>query len=161
RRWKTVEVGGGSPPDATTFTALHRLAPPCTALHRLATLPNPTRLRTLALPMPTTALVALTTLASEGDARALVTALLGDHLIACGTLLPGGHSLYRWQGKVTEEAEVVVLLKTDRSKWDALCAAVRDRHPYEVPELLALPVERGLDRYMEWLTQEVVGDPQA
>ena len=111
--------------------------------------------------MPTTALVALTTLASEGDARALVTALLGDHLIACGTFLPGGHSLYRWQGKVTEEAEVVVLLKTDRSKWDALCAAVRDRHPYEVPELLALPVERGLDRYLAWLTQEVVGDSQA
>src|SRR5437763_15456614 len=64
--------------------------------------------------MPTTALVALTTLASEGDARALVTALLGDHLIACGTLLPGGHSLYRWQGKVTEEAEVVRVAE-DRS----------------------------------------------
>ena len=111
--------------------------------------------------MPTTALVALTTLASEADARALVTALLGEHLIACGTLLPGGRSLYRWQGKVTEEAEVVVLLKTDRSKWDALCAAVRDRHPYEVPELLALPVERGLDGYLAWLRQEVVGDPQA
>src|SRR5204862_6036431 len=132
-----------------------------TSTNLSSTLPNPPRRPRLAVPMPTTALVALTTLASEGDARALVTALLGDHLIACGTLLPGGHSLYRWQGKVTEEAEVVVLLKTDRSKWDALCAAVRDRHPYEVPELLALPVERGLDRYMEWLTQEVVGDPQA
>ena len=107
--------------------------------------------------MPTTALVALTTLASEADARALVTALLADRLIACGTLLPGGRSLYRWQGKVTEEAEVVVLLKTDRSKWDALCAAVRDRHPYEVPELLALTVGRGLQPYLAWLAGEVVG----
>src|SRR5437868_14283510 len=109
--------------------------------------------------MPTTALVALTTLASEGDARALVTALLGDHLIACGTLLPVGRSLYRWQGKVTEEAEVVVVLKTDRSKRVALCTAVWDRHPYEVPELLAFSVVRGLDRYLAWLTQEVVRDP--
>ncbi|PYP49243.1 MAG: divalent-cation tolerance protein CutA [Gemmatimonadetes bacterium] len=107
--------------------------------------------------MPTTALVALTTLASEADARALVTALLGDRLIACGTLLPGGRSLYRWQGKMTEESEVVVLLKTDRSKWDALCGVVRQRHPYEVPELLALPVEGGLERYLSWLAQEVVG----
>jgi periplasmic divalent cation tolerance protein len=111
--------------------------------------------------MNPTALVVLTTLASEADARALVTALLGEHLIACGTLLPGGRSLYRWQGKLTEDAEVVVLLKTDRSKWDALCGAVRARHPYEVPELLALPVERGLDGYLAWLAQEVVGDSQA
>src|SRR5437667_246672 len=74
--------------------------------------------------MNPTAFVVLTTLASEADARALVTALLADRLIACGTLLPGGRSLYRWQGKMTEEAEVVVLLKTDRSRWDALCGAV-------------------------------------
>jgi len=51
----------------------------------------------------------------------------------------------------------VVLLKTDASRWEALCAAVRERHPYQVPELLALPVERGLERYLSWLTSEVVG----
>src|SRR2546423_6087478 len=154
--WRSVEVGGGY--GGCPGDHLHQPPEPPPTLSVLLNLHS---LRTLALPMPTTALVALTTLASEADARALVTALLGDHLIACGTLLPGGRSLYRWQGKVTEEAEVVVLLKTDGSKWDALCAAVRDRHPYEVPELLALPVERGLDRYLAWLTQEVVGDPQA
>src|SRR5438876_12068144 len=111
--------------------------------------------------MAQTALVVLTTLANDADARALVTALVAARLVACGTLLPGARSIYRWAGQVTEEAEVVVLLKTDASRWDALCAAVRERHPYEVPELLALPVERGLDRYLAWLTQEVVGDPQA
>jgi periplasmic divalent cation tolerance protein len=52
---------------------------------------------------------------------------------------------------------VLVVLKTDVSKWEALAAAVRARHPYEVPELLALPVERGLDRYLVWLTSEVSG----
>jgi periplasmic divalent cation tolerance protein len=105
--------------------------------------------------MAPTALVVLTTLATDGDARALVNALVADRLIACGTLLPGARSIYRWQGNVTEEGEVVVLLKTDASKWEALSAAVRERHPYDVPELLALPVARGLDRYLSWLEGEV------
>jgi periplasmic divalent cation tolerance protein len=107
--------------------------------------------------MAHTALVVLTTLASERDARALVTALVADRLVACGTLLPGARSIYRWEGTVREESEVVVLLKTDSSKWEALCAAVRAKHPYRVPELLALPVERGLEPYLSWLASEVVG----
>ncbi len=107
-------------------------------------------------PAAPTALVVLTTLARETDARALVTALVADRLVACGTLLPGARSIYRWEGSVTEEPEVVVVLKTDASKWDALCAAVRARHPYAVPELLALPVTRGLELYLSWLTNEVV-----
>jgi periplasmic divalent cation tolerance protein len=105
--------------------------------------------------MAESALVVLTTLATEADARALVTDLVAARLVACGTLLPGARSIYRWEGKVTEEAEVVVLLKTDASKWEALSAAVRQRHPYDVPELLALPVARGLDRYLSWLASEV------
>jgi len=106
--------------------------------------------------MATHALVVLTTLAGDAEARAFVTALIAARLVACGTLLPGAHSIYRWEGQVREEAEVVVLLKTDASRWEALCAAVRERHPYDVPELLALPVERGLDRYLRWLSSEVV-----
>ncbi|HYK83136.1 MAG TPA: divalent-cation tolerance protein CutA [Gemmatimonadales bacterium] len=107
--------------------------------------------------MTRTPLVVLTTLATAADARALVTALLADRLVACGTLLPDARSIYRWEGKVTEQGEVVVLLKTEQSKWDALCAAVRAKHPYAVPELLALPVARGLEPYLAWLTQEVTG----
>lgn len=105
--------------------------------------------------MAPTPLVVLTALASDTEARALITALVAARLVACGTLLPGARSIYRWEGKLTEEAEVVVLLKTDASKWDGLCAAVIERHPYQVPELLALPVERGLDRYLAWLASEV------
>jgi periplasmic divalent cation tolerance protein len=103
------------------------------------------------------ALVVMTTLGSEADARALVTALLEDRLIACGTLLPGARSIYRWEGRVTEEPEVVVLLKTETARWDALRAAIERRHPYAVPELLALPVTRGLERYLSWLASEVAG----
>jgi len=107
--------------------------------------------------MAPAALVVLTTLATEEDARRLVTALVEERLVACGTLVPGARSIYRWEGELTDEGEVLVVLKTDASKWDALAAAVRARHPYAVPELLALPVERGLDRYLAWLTSEVVG----
>src|SRR5438876_10838895 len=107
--------------------------------------------------MAATALLVLTTLATEADARTLVTALVAERLIACGTLLPGARSIYRWEGQVTEEGEVVVLLKTDAPRWEALCAAVRERHPYQVPELLALPVERGLERYPSCVPREVVG----
>jgi periplasmic divalent cation tolerance protein len=107
--------------------------------------------------MGSAALVVLTTLATAEDARQLVKALVGQRLVACGTLLPRARSIYRWEGELTEEDEVLVVLKTDVSKWEALAAAVRARHPYEVPELLALPVERGLDRYLVWLTSEVTG----
>jgi periplasmic divalent cation tolerance protein len=106
--------------------------------------------------MERSALVVLTTLGSEAEARELVRALLESRCIACGTLLPGARSLYHWKGSLKEEAEVVVLLKTTVSKWEALVAAIRTLHPYEVPELLALPVDRGLDSYLSWLTSEVV-----
>jgi periplasmic divalent cation tolerance protein len=106
--------------------------------------------------MPTNALLVLTTLGSPDEARHFVTGLVADRLVACGTVLSRAASIYRWEGAITEEDEVIVLLKTDASKWDALSAAVQERHPYEVPELLAVPVERGMELYLSWLTNEVV-----
>jgi periplasmic divalent cation tolerance protein len=106
--------------------------------------------------MEPTALVVLTTLGDADAARAFVAALVQARVIACGTLLPGATSIYRWEGELKEEAEVVVLLKTDAARWNDLCAAVRERHPYQVPELLALPVTQGLDLYLSWLTSEVI-----
>ena len=106
--------------------------------------------------MEPTAVVVLTTLGDADSARAFVSALVQARLVACGTLLPAATSIYRWEGELREEPEVVVLLKTDVAKWEALCAAVRERHPYEVPELLALPVSRGLDLYLSWVTSEVI-----
>ena len=103
---------------------------------------------------PVTALVVLTTLGSEEGARALVHALVEKRMIACGTLL-GGRSIYRWEGEIREEQEVVVLLKTDSSKWNDLAAQVRKLHPYEVPELLAIPASHGLESYLAWLATEV------
>jgi periplasmic divalent cation tolerance protein len=102
----------------------------------------------------TDAVVVLTTVATEDEAVALVRALLDRRLIACGTLLPGGRSLYRWEGKVADEREVVVLLKTRSAALDPLERAFAELHPYKVPELLALPVHAGLAKYLEWINLE-------
>jgi periplasmic divalent cation tolerance protein len=102
----------------------------------------------------TDALVVLTTVASDEEAVKLVRALLERRLIACGTLLPGARSLYRWQGKLADEHEVVVMLKTRSARLDAVRAAFDELHPYKVPELLALPVESGTEKYLEWINGE-------
>src|SRR5258705_2562809 len=106
--------------------------------------------------MSTHALLVLSAVGSAEEASAFVPGLVEERLVACGTLLPGAASVYRWEGTITEEQEVMVLLKTDVSKWDELSAAVLERHPYEVPELLAFPVEHAPDLYLSWLTNEVV-----
>ncbi|HYD54079.1 MAG TPA: divalent-cation tolerance protein CutA [Gemmatimonadaceae bacterium] len=100
------------------------------------------------------ALVVLTTLASVDEAVALVRVLLERRLIACGTVLPGARSLYRWQGKIADEQEAVVLLKTRSARLEALRDAFGELHPYKVPELLAMPVSFGLDKYLEWIGSE-------
>ena len=99
-------------------------------------------------------MVVLTTVASEDEAVRFVRALLDRRIIACGTLLPGARSLYRWQGKTADEREVVIMLKTRSGCLDALRAAVGELHPYKVPELLALPVQAGTEKYLEWISGE-------
>jgi periplasmic divalent cation tolerance protein len=101
--------------------------------------------------------VVLTTVASDDEAVALVRTLLERRLVACGTVLPGARSLYRWEGKLADEREAVVLLKTTRARVEALEAAFRELHPYAVPELLALPVAAGLARYVGWVAAEAAG----
>ena len=102
----------------------------------------------------TDAIVVLTTVASEDEAVRLVRALLDRRIIACGTLMPGARSLYRWQGKTADEREVMVLLKTRSGCVDALKGAFGELHPYKVPELLALPVESGTEKYLDWIAGE-------
>ena len=100
------------------------------------------------------AVVVLTTVANADEGVALVRALLERRLVACGTLLPGARSIYRWEGKVADESEVVVLLKTRSAAVESLKHAFGELHPYKVPELLALPVSTGLDRYVDWINAE-------
>jgi periplasmic divalent cation tolerance protein len=102
------------------------------------------------------ATVVLTTVASSEEAVVLIRALLERRVIACGTVLPGARSLYRWDGRVVDEQEVVVLLKTCGARIEALEVAFGELHPYKVPELLALPVSAGSRRYLEWINDETV-----
>jgi periplasmic divalent cation tolerance protein len=98
--------------------------------------------------------VVLTTCATDEDAATLVRALLDRRLVACGTLLPGARSLYRWEGRVADERETAVLLKTTRARVADLGRAFAELHPYAVPELLALPVTAALARYADWVADE-------
>jgi len=102
----------------------------------------------------TDAIVVLTTVSSDDEAVRLVRALLDRRLIACGTLLPGARSIYRWQGKVADEREVLLLLKTRSARLESLQEAFKELHPYKVPELLALSVDTGLEKYIEWISGE-------
>ena len=102
----------------------------------------------------TDAIVVLTTVASDDEAVRLVQTLLERRLIACGTLFPGARSLYRWQGKIADERETVVMLKTRAARLETLRAAFSELHPYKTPELLALQVEGGLEKYLEWINSE-------
>ena len=105
--------------------------------------------------MPQTdAIVVLTTVASAEEGVALIRALLERRLVACGTMLPGARSLYRWKSKIAEEQETFILLKTRAARLDGLRVAFNELHPYKVPELLALPVSAGLDKYLEWIDGE-------
>lgn len=100
------------------------------------------------------AIVVLMTLATPEEAVTLVQTLLERRLIACGNILPGVRSLYRWEGKVADEREVIVLMKTKAARLEALELAFGELHPYKVPELLALPVSAGLHKYLEWIDDE-------
>jgi len=102
----------------------------------------------------TDAVVVLTTIATNDEAVTLIRELLDRRLIACGTVLPQSRSIYRWEGKIADETEAVILLKTRSGCVEGLRRAFSELHPYKVPELLALPVEAGLDKYIEWINGE-------
>ena len=99
-------------------------------------------------------ILVLTTLPSSEEARSFVQRLVDERLVACGTVLDNVASVYRWEGKVESATEAQVILKTRRSRWEDLRAAVERFHPYEVPELLALPIETGLQAYLDWVGSE-------
>lgn len=100
------------------------------------------------------AVVVLTTVGSETDAVSLVRALLDRRLIACATLVPGARSIYRWESRIADEREVLILLKTRSACLAALEQSFETLHPYKLPELLVLPVSGGNERYIQWINAE-------
>ncbi len=88
-------------------------------------------------------------------ARTLARAALASRLAACVNLLPGIESHYWWQGKVESSSEVLLLLKTTRPKLAALKQLILARHPYDTPEFVALSLDSGSKRYLDWLVASV------
>jgi periplasmic divalent cation tolerance protein len=100
------------------------------------------------------ALLVLTNLADMASARLLARALVEQRLAACVNMLPAVQSVYRWNDVIEEAAEVTLLIKTTTARYDELEQAIRALHPYELPEVIAVPVSAGSPAYLAWIAQE-------
>jgi periplasmic divalent cation tolerance protein len=105
------------------------------------------------------ALVVLTNLPDRASAEKLAEALIDNRLAACVNILAPCRSVYRWKDAVQHDEEHPVLIKTTREAYAALEAAVRAHHPYELPEIVAVPIERGLPAYLDWVAAETARRP--
>ena len=101
-------------------------------------------------------LIVITNAPSREVALEIARALVERKLAACVNVLAECTSVYRWQGKLETAREIPLLIKTRAEIYDEVEAAVRSLHPYELPEILAVPVERGLPDYLEWVNTETV-----
>jgi periplasmic divalent cation tolerance protein len=99
------------------------------------------------------AIVVFMTAANGEEATRLADMLVGAHLAACVQILPEIESVYRWQGKIERQAEVLLLAKTTMGKFDELEREVRALHSYDTPEIVAVPVTVGSAPYLEWLVK--------
>ena len=105
----------------------------------------------LAVPSVIASVVVLCTAPDEATAQDLAAKVLAEKLAACATLIPGATSLYYWEGKLEQEYEVQMILKTTVSHQQALLECLKSHHPYQTPELLVLPVTHGDTDYLSWL----------
>jgi len=104
---------------------------------------------------PSEPIVVLMTAANREEAGRIAEALVEANLAACVQILPEIQSIYRWQGKIARESEVLLLAKTIREKFVELDQVVRDIHSYETPEIVALPVNAVSEPYLNWLMDTI------
>ena len=101
---------------------------------------------------PRQVLVILVTTANQKEAVKIANAMVSANLAACTNIIPAIQSVYRWKGKIVKEREVLIILKSTKARYRALEKAIRGLHSYETPEIIALPVSAGLNRYLAWVT---------
>jgi periplasmic divalent cation tolerance protein len=99
--------------------------------------------------------IVLSTFPTDRDPLALARTLVEERLVACVNVLPPMQSVYWWNGEVEQAMEHQLVMKTTRDRVEALEARLRDLHPYDVPELLVLPIVDGGELYLKWLTESV------
>lgn len=108
---------------------------------------------------PRQALLILTNLPDAAAAEALAQGLVADRLAACVNILAPCRSVYRWRGEIEDAHEVPLLIKTSAARYADVEAAIRARHPYELPEIIAVPIAHGLPDYLTWVTNETLDAP--
>ena len=89
------------------------------------------------------------------EGRRISKAVLTSRLAACVNVIPGIQSMYQWKGKIVQEKEAMLVLKTTRPRYRKLEQKIKQLHPYEVPEVIAIPMICGSSQYIEWVTKEV------
>ena len=99
------------------------------------------------------ALLVMSTFPDAETARRIARELVTEHLAACANLLPAVQSIYRWEGKVEEATETMVFFKTTRARFAELQARLKAAHPYDVPEIIALPIGDGQPEYLRWVRE--------
>jgi periplasmic divalent cation tolerance protein len=99
--------------------------------------------------------IALTTAGSAEDARRIAQALVERRLAACVNIVPQVESIYRWQDKVENASEFLLLIKTEAGVFDDLCEAVKELHSYLVPECIMLEIRGGSSEYLDWIEENV------
>lgn len=98
--------------------------------------------------------MAISTAPSVDEGRILVRELVKRRIIACGTVVAGGVSIYRWNDAIEESAEALILMKTRVERWEELKQVFPSLHSYEVPELILVPIAGGHKPYLDWLSAE-------
>ena len=93
---------------------------------------------------------------NEEIAGKIADKLVADQLAACVNIVPGITSVYRWQGAVEHGQEVLLIIKTSETVWPRLEQCIQALHPYELPEVLAVPITGGLPAYLDWVTNSVL-----
>lgn len=96
-------------------------------------------------------IVVLVTVSSEGEATSLSRILVKNGIAACVNIIPGVRSIFKWDGRIAEEQEFLLLAKTVRQAFDSLVSMVKANHSYAVPEIIALPIQLGSEEYLTWI----------
>ena len=99
-------------------------------------------------------IIVFITAPNEKEAASISRTIVEERLVACVNIIPSVRSIYRWQGRVEDEQEVLMIVKTKKSLFERLQERVKELHSYEVPEIIGLPLVEGSKEYLDWLGQE-------
>ncbi len=102
-------------------------------------------------------IVVYVTTPNEKTAKKIAKEVLEKRLAACINIIPNIYSTYRWRGRIEEDQEALMIIKTRRGLFDILAKTIKEKHPYEVPEVIGIPIIEGYNAYLEWIRDETKG----